>query len=142
MHMLQVLRQQDSERTDDKEWVLVEALNPKHLQCGGAFMNVLTRKIDEILSPLFAEIIALIDFNYNLNVLLPKHVPLYTFWVSMFRDVYHFEYKDIGASPREQVPGVGGHLSENMFKCQLPFSWIIKERVEAEWRYVPSAVGM
>lgn len=137
-HILQVLRERDGEQAEDKEWVLDEALNPKHLQFGGTFTNVLTRRIDEILTPILAEIIASIDFNYNLDLLRDHHVrdtPIHTLWISMFET---YEYKEVGANPRDQVPGVGGHLSENVFKCQFPFSWIIKDRVEAERRYLQS----
>ena len=53
----------------DKEWVLKEALNGRKLQSGGTFQNVLTRRFDEVIIPIFAAIIQFIDHYANLTLL-------------------------------------------------------------------------
>ena len=52
-----------------KEWVLNEALSTEKLQSGGTFQNVLTRRLDEVIVPLFADILLFVDHYFNLNLL-------------------------------------------------------------------------
>ena len=53
-HILSVLKERDK-IVQEREWVLMEAMNEKRLQCGGTFRNVLSRKLDEVVVPIFAE---------------------------------------------------------------------------------------
>ena len=142
-HIHQLLKERESIRQDEKNWVLNEALSAKKLQSGGTFRNVIARKLDEVIIPIFAEIIALIDHNYNLDLVDPKihNTPVTQFWLAMFRNphVMHFSYADM--SVREQVPGVGGRLAEEEFRCQLPFSWLVREAFEAQWDSAKSVAG-
>ena len=39
------------------EWVLDGAMSGKSLQSGGTFHNVLSRKLDEVITPFFAEVL-------------------------------------------------------------------------------------
>ena len=52
-----------------KEWVLNEALSTEKLQSGGTFQNVLTRRLDDVIVPLFADILLFVDHYFNLNLL-------------------------------------------------------------------------
>ena len=139
------MRERDQIREDEKNWVLNEALSSRKLQNGGTFQNVLARKLDDVLVPIFSEIIALVDRNYNLNCLnrKEKNSPLYQFWLAMFRNpaIMQLHYKDMVTTQgrhREQVPGIGGRMVEEDFKCQLPFSWLIKEAVDSQWHSAKS----
>ena len=58
----------------DSQWVLDEALNGRHLQSGGTFQNVLSRRIDEVVIPIFASIIAYVDQYSNLSTIWEKYV--------------------------------------------------------------------
>ncbi len=73
---IKILLKERDEIKNDKEWVLDEALNGRHLQSGGTFQNVLTRRLDEVIIPLFAAIIAFIDQYSNLNLVNTKFVNL------------------------------------------------------------------
>ena len=138
-HIHRLLSERDHIREDEKNWVLNEALNARKLQSGGTFQNVLARRLDEVLIPIFSEIIALVDRNYNLDRLDPKNEnsPLSQFWLAMFRNsaIVQLRYEDMATRGRhrEQVPGAGGRMAEEDFKCQLPFSWLVKEAVDAHW---------
>jgi len=139
-----LLSERDQIREDEKNWVVNEALNTRKLQNGGTFQNVLARKLDEVLVPIFSEIIALVDRNYNLDRLVPKNEnsPLSQFWLAMFRNsaIVQLRYEDMTTrgSHREQVPGAGGRMAEEDFKCQLPFSWLVREAVDAHWHSAKS----
>ena len=144
-HIYQVLKQKESLYESDKEWVIKEAMNAKSLQHGGTFRNVLTRKVDEVVIPIFSEIIARIDTNYNLDLINPKNEnsPRSQFWLSIFRnrEIMQFDYNEF-VTPREQVPGVGGRKADVDFKCELPFSWLIFDAVDSQWDNAKSSAGM
>lgn len=128
----------------DNQWVLNEALNARKLQNGGTFRKVLARKIDEVVVPIFSEIIACVDCNYNLDLINPRseNMPICQFWLNMFGQpkIMQFNYIEM-VTPREKVPGVGGRRSAKDFKCQLPFSWIIKAAIDAQWDNAKSSAG-
>ena len=54
---------------NDREWVLKEALSGKKLQSGGTFQNVLSRRLDEVVLPLFSSVLSFIDHYSNLNLI-------------------------------------------------------------------------
>ena len=138
------MKQKESLYESDKEWVINEAMNAKSLQHGGTFRKVLTRKVDEVVVPIFSEIIARIDTNYNLDLINPKNEksPLSQFWLSIFRnrEIMQFDYNEF-VTPREQVPGVGGRKADVDFKCELPFSWFIFDAVDSQWDNAKSYAG-
>ena len=61
------------ELESDSQWVLNEALDGRRLKSGGTFQNVLSRRLDEIVIPAFASIIACIDQYSNLAHLNSKY---------------------------------------------------------------------
>ena len=144
LHIHEVLKERDQIWDQNEDWALKEAMDPKKLHNGGTFRNVLARKIDDVIIPIFAEIIACIDQNYNLDLigLNNENSPLSQFWLSMFGnpEVMQFSYKDMTVA-RRQIPGVGGRRSEDVFQCKLPFSWSIKKTVDAQWDNVKSTAG-
>ncbi len=142
--MSEVLREKDKLRPDEKEWVINEAMDPRSLQHGGTFRNVLARKVDDVIVPIFSEIISVIDQNYNLDLIDPRgeDVALSQFWLSIFRDpdVTQFRYIDT-VTPRKQVPGVGGRKAGEDFKCEMPFSWLIHSAVKSQWDNIKCSAG-
>ena len=139
-----LLKERDQVRQDERNWILNEALSARKLQNGGTFQNVLARKLDEVLVPILSEIIALLDRNYNLNHLNTKEKTsaVYQFWLAMFRN-QQLWYEDMVSQGkhRELVPGVGGRMAEEDFKCQLPFSWLVKETIDSQWHSAKSTSG-
>ncbi len=140
-HIHKILQMRDEQRPDLKEWVTTEAMNAKGLQHGGTFRNVLSRKVDDVVVPMFAEILASIDRNYNLDLIDPKseNTSLSQFWLNVFSDpeIMEFSY----TSTREQVPGLGGRKAGEDFQCQLPFSWLIYDAVDSQWNNAKSIAG-
>jgi len=135
--MLGLLKEKEKDEHEDGNWACNEALSSKKLQHGGTFRNVLARKIDELLIPLFAGIIVFIDFNYNLNlvVLNPEDSDIYKLCIMMFRSnqLCNFKYSNIAANSRDRIPGAGRLLSNSNFRCQFPFSWVIRTTISGQW---------
>ena len=143
-HISKVLQARDSISEDAKDWVINEAMNPRNLQHGGTFRNTLSRRVISIVVPIFSELIANIDRNYNLNLMDPKHndPPLFKLWLSMFKEssIMRFNYTNMITSRRE-VPGIGGRKAEEDYKCEMPFSWLIHEAVDSRWSFVRNFAG-
>ena len=115
----------------DHDWILEEAMNMHNLQTGGTFKNVLTRKLDKIVVPCLAEIIAFIDQNYNLNHLqtVDATTPLAIFWLKIFNSQCSEEalrFADMVG--RQKVP-----MRDDDFVCEFPFSWMVKELMDSQW---------
>ena len=119
------LKQREEDRIDERDWVLMEARNGVKLQSGGTFRNVLVRRIDEVITPYFAQIIAHIDQNCNIDLLDSESqaTPLSQFWLKLF-DVY-CGMIDFNS------PVTGKITTKLNFCCKLPFSWLVKETVDA-----------
>lgn len=142
--MFEILEERDHLYEDEKVWVINEAMNAKKLQHGGTFRNVLSRKIDEVVIPILAKIIATLDHNCNLDWIDPKkhELSISQFWLSIFneRQLMQFSYAEI-ATPKERVPEVEGRKVKETFRCKLPFSWLIFETINSHWDSAKSSVG-
>jgi hypothetical protein len=144
MHIYQLLQKREINKPEFSNWVLDEAMNSSNLEVGGTFRNVLARKIDEIVIPIFAKIIASIDRNYNLNHINPKagETPLVQFWLAMFRDTQIQQLKYSEMAHGGKVAGLGGRMVDRDFKCKLPFFWLIKDAVDSQWDSAKNIAGI
>lgn len=120
-------------------WVLSEAMSIRKLHVGGTFKNVLIRKLDDVVIPIFAHVIALVDCNCNLShleELSHKQSAVQEFWLRMFSDseVLQLNYKETVG--QEKVP-----VMDENFRCQLPFSWLIKETLDNHLEFVKTTSG-
>ena len=149
MHIYRLLKQREEDRSDLSNWVLDEALSSTNLEVGGTFRNVLARRIDEVVIPIFAEIIANIDRHFNMNLINPKDKDKdkdkrsrhSQFWLAMFRNpkVLHLRYSEMVQGVK--VPGLVGRKLEEDFKCKLPFFWLIKDAVDSQWDNAKQQAG-
>ena len=143
-HITNVLEQHDQVHPAESKWIVNEAMNAKNLHQGGTFRNVLSRKVDQVVIPIFSEIIAAIDQNCNLNLIDPndEHAPLSQLWLHIFSDpnIVKFDYNDM-ITDKHQLIGLGGRRSRSDFKCHLPFSWLIHDSVNGQWDNAKSSAG-
>ena len=124
----------------DDDWVLKEAMNMHNLQTGGTFMNALTRKLDDIITPCLAEIIAFVDRHHNLSLLQPKamHTPRSQFWLKMFAS----KRVEEALSFTDMVGGQKAEIGDENVACEFPFSWLVRELMDSHWNSAQSAGGM
>ena len=124
----QALRQREKEcPEDERDWVLMEAMNSKKLLSGGTFRNVLGRRFNEVITPYFTELIAHADQNNNLDLLgaTNQKTPISVFWLEMFSLICgQIDFSSV-------ILGKGTDV-KTLFSCKLPFSWFVKEEVEAQ----------
>ena len=122
---------------DLKEWVLTQALSSKELQNRGTFQHVLSQKMDDVIEPKFAEILAFIDTNHNLDLISGQHSAVSRLWISFFSNphICHFSYEELAAKSRQHI------LAEEEFRCQFPFSWLVRQSVEEAWSTAKNTAG-
>lgn len=144
MHLYNLLQEREADRPDLSEWVLSEALDASKLEVGGTFRNVLARKIDDVVIPIFAKIIACIDCNCNLDLIDPKaqDSPVSLLWLAIFREpkVLQLKYSEMVLG--DKVSGVGGKKANHDFKCKMPFFWFIKDTVDSQMDNAKSRAGI
>ena len=133
----------------DGGWVLREAMNEKGLQTGGTFRNALSRKLDEVVVPIFAEILAFVDHYSNLDLISKNNQdqPRALFWLTVFTNEslckFSFEHIAMGGGLTHQISGASGKRVSAFeeFKCQFPFFWLIKDTVDSLWDSAKSVAG-
>ena len=107
-----------------KNWIFEEATNSLHLQHGGAFMNVIIRRLESETADVLSGIIAAIDTNYNLDLLVCHGPPVLTcFWIEAFK---HKIISDILEQHRF-VTNTKFALYQSSFICAFPFSVFIQD---------------
>ena len=103
--------------------------------------------------PIFAEILSVIDKNYNLNLIHgePDQFSLIArLWLGIFANnqICRFSYSDIVTKGQQQkehdrvrVPGIGKLLASSEYKCRFPFSWIIRDVINSQWNAAAALAG-
>ena len=135
-HIYRLLTERESVYMD-QNWVVEEAVSIRSLQSGGTFKNVLARKLDNVIIPILAEVIAFLDHNYNLNLIQPGFdtTPLCKLWLKIFQSSIteeHLSYEQMVSTQKVVI-------AEEEFECQFPFFWLVKEAIGMQWE---SAKGM
>ncbi len=106
--------------------MLNEAMSGRKLQNGGTFRNVLARRIDEVITPYFAELIAHTDQHCNLDLLDSDNLEstISRLWLTIFQ----FTGERIDFSSLAE----GKTTIKTDFQCQFPFSWFVRDMVDAQ----------
>ena len=134
------------------DWAFFVSMESRKLLQGGTFRNSLSRKFDEVIVPIFAEILSAIDKNFNLNLIhnAPDQSSLIArLWLGIFidRKICHFNYNDMVAKNQQQhyyrprVPGIGTLLASPDYVSMFPFSWLVKEAIDSQWDSANALAG-
>ena len=125
-----ILREYDEQHYTDKEWIINEAMNLRQLQIEGTLHGAIYRKLDQIVVPVLAEIIALIDHNNNLD-LISGELPMSTnskLWLDIFdtSDLCRSKLTYEVLFPNQAEKRIPRQVLAN-FNAKFPFSWLIQD---------------
>ena len=143
------LLQEKDERAGDKanDWLRSEALSGTGIQENGTFRKALWQRVYSSVIPILSEVIAFVDRDSNLELVVDGGNWLSSLWLDFFQcdkmvklDYDGFLSLESGII-RERVPVVTSGSETQSFELQFPFSWIIKERIDAMWREASSIAG-
>ena len=156
--MLLILEEREKLKHQDFEWVIDEACNSASLQCDGTFHHVLSRKLDGVMIPIFANILTFADCYNNLEMICAAKYIQYShacifnhimycysiffsnvsqlkkqLWVKIFNneDLYKFFFHNQSTDTAE-FNKLHEVLKQD-FTCQFPFFWVIKDIIDSEF---------
>ena len=143
------LLQEKDERAGDKanDWLRSEALSGTGIQENGTFRKALLQRIYSSVIPILSEVIAFVDRDSNLDLVMDGGNWLSSLWLGFFQcdklvELHYDGFLSLESGIiRERVPVVTSSRETQSFELQFPFSWIIKERIDAMWREASSIAG-
>ncbi|KAI8484072.1 hypothetical protein Bbelb_381900 [Branchiostoma belcheri] len=133
--------QEESQVHMGSNWLSQEAAASKAIRQAGTLRRSAWIYLLSVVSPMLAEVIAFFDRNSNLDLLKTKEESwLHQLWLHIAANnkAIDLHYTDC-LSPkkrtvRETVPVQTSGYDGQLFQCQLPFSWLIKELVDKLWQ--------
>ncbi|KXJ15388.1 E3 ubiquitin-protein ligase RNF213 [Exaiptasia diaphana] len=136
----ELLRKSDERRLEQgKKWSTKEAMEHSDLQETGTYRRALWRKIQNAIVPILSELITYIDTNGNLELLQENKPWLTELWLRLLQNnkITVIQYSSFLTEENEmirsKVPVKSSGRDGHFFKCCLPFSWLIKEKVDVMW---------
>ena len=143
------LLQEKDERAGNKanDWLRSEALSGTGIQENGSFRKALWQRVYSSVIPILSEVIAFVDRDSNLDLVMDGGNWLSSLWLGFFQcdEMVELHYDGFlsleSGIIRERVPVVTSSRETQSFELQFPFSWIIKERIDAMWREASSIAG-
>ena len=143
------LLQEKDERAGTKanDWLRSEALSGTGIQENGTFRKALWQRVYSSVISILSEVIAFVDRDSNLDLLMDGGNWFSSLWLRFFQseNIVELHYENFlsleSGIIRERVPVVTSGPEKQSFELQFPFSWIIKERIDAMWREASSIAG-
>ncbi|KAM6317270.1 E3 ubiquitin-protein ligase RNF213 isoform 4-T4 [Podargus strigoides] len=132
-----LLKKQEENSLHPENWVLREASNLSALQEAGTFRHTLWKRIQNMITPFLALLIAVIDRDGNLELLVrPTDEWVTNLWMFIFRDTKLLTVP-YGVGKNSSQPEVILVQNNMMVSAdagnKLPFSWRIKEYLDEMW---------
>ena len=122
-------------------WVRKEALSHSSIQAGGTFRRALWLRIVNVITPVVAEIVALLDYNSNLRLMSAGGAEesegnwLTVLWLdlfccSQFGQLRYDDYMSPESETRQRVPVESSGFRGHTFEAQFPFSHLVKRQLD------------
>jgi len=131
-----------------KEWIETEAFSATTKETG-TFKKALWRRLHSMVAPILAEVIAYVDRDGNLELAASENPWIVNLWLKVLRDnsVAYLEYDDFFVPKgdtyvlRRKIPVLKSGYRSHSFQCKLPFSWLLKERIDGLYQDARSIAG-
>ncbi|KAM6050451.1 E3 ubiquitin-protein ligase RNF213 isoform 2-T2 [Chlamydotis macqueenii] len=132
-----LLKKQEENSLHPKNWVLREALNLNALQEAGTFRHTLWKRVQNVITPFLALLIAVVDRNGNLELLArPAAEWVTNLWMFIFSDtkLLTVPYRVGTNSSQPEIILVQNNMMVSADAGnEMPFSWRIKEYLDEMW---------
>ncbi|XP_014382960.2 E3 ubiquitin-protein ligase rnf213-alpha-like, partial [Alligator sinensis] len=136
-----LLQEREKRSLEPKEWTFHQAKSGKFILEGTSFRHTLWIYIEDIMVNVFAQILAVIDANNNLDH-ISQEAPLSDLWLRMFQDESFLKIKYTSKVPDAKIAVLSMTEDPNTsVVCQFPFSWVLKADLDAIWETVHQAKG-
>ncbi|XP_043383569.1 E3 ubiquitin-protein ligase RNF213 isoform X3 [Chelonia mydas] len=147
--LFSLLKKQEENPFNLKDWVLREAANLNALQEAGTFRHTLWKRVQNVVTPFLAHMVSITDRDCNLELLVRPNTEgcVKHLWMFIFSDLNLLSIPyNVGNSSSQtetilvqndmKVPAQAGN--------EMPFSWRIKDYLEELWlqaQYIPGTEG-
>ncbi|XP_062496366.1 E3 ubiquitin-protein ligase RNF213-like isoform X4 [Pezoporus occidentalis] len=131
-----LLHEREKSMQDPKEWVFHRAFSTEFILEDTSFRQALWTHLEGIVANIFAQILAVVDANNNLDLLL-RGSSLPELWLQMFQEetFLKIKYTNKAADAKFSVLSMTEDPNISLF-CQFPFSWVLKAYLDNVWEKV------
>uniref|UniRef100_A0A452IRW8 RING-type E3 ubiquitin transferase n=1 Tax=Gopherus agassizii TaxID=38772 RepID=A0A452IRW8_9SAUR len=147
--LFSLLKKQEENSFNLKDWVLREASNLNALQEAGTFRHTLWKRVQNVVTPFLAHMVSLADRDCNLELLVRPNTEgcVKNLWIFIFSDLNLLSIPYNVGNSSSQTETI---LVQNDMKVfahagnEMPFSWRIKDYLEELWlqaQYIPGTEG-
>ncbi|XP_022072402.1 E3 ubiquitin-protein ligase rnf213-alpha [Acanthochromis polyacanthus] len=138
LHSLLVTHEGNTLSSIKSNWVLKEASNIDALQEGGTFRHTLWKRVQAVVVPLLAHLVAVIDRDQNLDLLLDRHCSesVKRLWLDIFGNDKLLDISNLTLdhNSEKRTILVQNYIAQNRnMSCSMPFSWRIKDYLDELW---------
>ncbi|KAG6923549.1 ring finger protein 213a, partial [Chelydra serpentina] len=136
-----LLQEREMGSHNPKEWIFRRALSSEFILEGTSFRHVVWIHLEDIVANIFAQILAVIDANNNLDH-ISQETPISDLWLQMFKDESFLKIKYTSKAPDAKISVLS--MSEDPSRstlCCFPFSWVLKARLDEIWETVHRVKG-
>ncbi|XP_026713188.1 E3 ubiquitin-protein ligase rnf213-alpha-like [Athene cunicularia] len=137
-----LLQEREKISLEPREWVFRRAVSSEFILEDTSFRHALWMHLEDIVANLFAQILAVVDANNNLDHLSPLS-PLSELWLQMFKEesFLRIKYTSKKQDTKISVLSMTEDPNTTVF-CQFPFSWVLKAYLEELWDIVYKTKGL
>uniref|UniRef100_A0A8C3FUH7 RING-type E3 ubiquitin transferase n=1 Tax=Chrysemys picta bellii TaxID=8478 RepID=A0A8C3FUH7_CHRPI len=139
--LFSLLKKQEENSFNLKDWVLREASNLNALQEAGTFRHTLWKRVQNVVTPFLAHMVSITDRDCNLELLVSPNTEgsVKNLWMFIFSDLNLLTAENCKTILVQNDMKVSAHAGNEM-----PFSWRIKDYLEELWlqaQYIPGTEG-
>ncbi|KAM4682179.1 E3 ubiquitin-protein ligase rnf213-alpha-like isoform 3-T3 [Amazona ochrocephala] len=136
-----LLQEREKISLKPREWVFRRAVSSEFILEDTSFRHALWMHLEDIVANIFAQILAVVDANNNLDHLSPLS-PFSELWLQMFKEesFLRIKYTSKRQDAKISVLSMTEDPNTSVF-CQFPFSWVLKAYLEELWERVYNMKG-
>ncbi|XP_065534709.1 E3 ubiquitin-protein ligase RNF213-like isoform X6 [Lathamus discolor] len=136
-----LLQEREKISLEPREWVFRRAVSIEFILEDTSFRHALWTHLEDIVANLFAQILAVVDANNNLDHLSPLS-PFSEMWLQMFKEESFLRIKYTSKKQDAKISVLSATEDPNTSVfCQFPFSWVLKAYLEELWERVYNMKG-
>ncbi|XP_068024256.1 E3 ubiquitin-protein ligase rnf213-alpha-like [Melanerpes formicivorus] len=131
-----LLHEREKRTQEPQRWIFREALSMKFILEDTSFRQALWMHLEAIVANIFAQILAVVDANNNLNHICQAS-PLADLWLQMFQEETFLKIKYSWKRLDAKISVLSMTKDPNVsLSCQFPFSWVVKAYLDNVWEKV------
>ncbi|XP_042653147.1 E3 ubiquitin-protein ligase rnf213-alpha-like [Tyto alba] len=131
-----LLQEREQPIQEPRGWIFRRALSTEFILEDTSFRQALWVHLEDIVASIFAQILAVVDANNNLDH-ISQGSPLAELWIQMFQEETFLKIKYTRKAADAKIPVLSMTEDPNTsLSCQFPFSWVLKAYLDDIWEKV------